>query len=123
MATVKNYEAACKKLKKDPIKSLPYPTPADKDEEAYNALRMLEIMILASNSKGWVADYGNRNQKKWYIWFIWDASVSAFRFNDTGYGYTDAPSSTGARLAMETEEIAEAIGKDHIDLWNKWLTK
>ena len=126
MAKIKtlSFEEACKMTGCDPVKVLPYQAPSNKDEEAYNALKQLEILIQAYNmqkGKKWIPDYSNRNQAKWRIWFFYDQSVSAFQFGDTLDGYSDADSAAGSRHACRTEEIADHVGKEHIKLWNKWL--
>lgn len=128
MAKIKKltFQQACKMTGYDPVNCLPWPNPTDEGQEAYNALKRLEIYIEAYNMQGkkkWIADYSNRNQAKWRIWFIWDASAAAFRFLHTHFDYTSAGANTGSRQAIRTEELADHIGQAHIDDWNKWLVK
>ena len=51
MAKIKklSFKEACKKTGDHPVKSLPYPKPINKRQEAYNALTRLEIFIEAYN--------------------------------------------------------------------------
>lgn len=127
MATIKKltYEQAAEKIGIDPVKSLPFQQKnLTKKQEAYNALHRLETLIEAYNMQGkkkWIVDYGNSNQAKWRVWFIWDKAASAFRFHLTGHDYTDANSATGSRHAMRTNKIATHVGIEHLDEWNKWL--
>jgi len=128
MATIKtlSFKEACEKTGNHPVKSLPYSKPANTDEEAYNALKRLEIYAEAYNMQGkkkWVPKYSNIDQAKWRIWFIWDKALSAFRFGNTHYDYTDAFTATGSRHVFRTDAIAEHVATAHIDEWNKWLVK
>lgn len=128
MATIKklSFKEACEKTGEHPVKSLPYPKPANKEEEAWNALKRLQIYADAYNmvrGKKWIADYSNSDQAKWRIWFIWDKAASAFRFHFTFYVYTNADSASGSRHAFRTDDIATHVGIEHIDDWNLWLVK
>jgi hypothetical protein len=120
------FEQACEKTGYNPANCLPFANPKNKDEEAYNALNRLEIYIEAYNmemDKKWVADYANSEQPKWRAWFRYDTSSCAFRFLFSTYDYTIAYAATGSRHSARTSDIAEHVGKAHIDDWNKWLLK
>lgn len=128
MAKIKtlSFKEACKKTGHHPVKSLPYPKPANKDEEAYNALKRLEILNEAYcmvRGKKWVVDYSNSNQAKWRAWFYFDSSLRAFVFDSTGDVYTFAYAGAGSRHVSRTSDIAEHMATAHIDEWNKWLIK
>ena len=126
MATIKklSFKEACEKTGNDFVKSLPYSKPANQEEEAWNALKRLQIYAQAYNmvrGKKWKADYANDDQPKWRVWLKYDTSLSAFVFVHTNYDCTYALSATGSRHAFRTDEIAEHVGRAHIDEWNKWL--
>lgn len=128
MAKIKklSFKQACTKTGQHPVKSLPYPKPANAEEEAWNALKRLQIYADAYNmvrGKKWVVDYSNDNQAKWRIWFCYDRALSAFRFGYTFHAYTFANSATGSRHVFRTEAIANHVGTAHLDEWNKWLLK
>ncbi len=104
------------------IEQLPYKNPQNADEEGLNAVKML--WIIAKSLQGdFKPDYNNPDQKKWWPWFKWDASKSAFVFSRTYYyfGYTFA--SVGVRLVFPTEAIARYLGEQFIALHNKVLSK
>src|ERR1700680_3512989 len=58
---------------------------SDKDLIAAQAFAKLTIIAKALN-KGWVPDWNNSNQYKWYSWFKY--SGSGFRFFVTHYAFT-----------------------------------
>jgi hypothetical protein len=74
-----------------------YDTP---DEIAY---KLLKLVVLAINPVGWVADYKNSIQRKWFP--VFDLS-SGFGFSGSGYGCTGANTGTGSLLVFESEERA-----------------
>jgi len=128
MAKIKklSFKEACTKTGHHPVKSLPYPKPANTEEEAWNALKRLQIYAEAYNmvrGTKWVVKYSDSNQAKWRIWFVWDSALSAFRFTYTIIEFTFANAATGSRHVFRTEAIADHVGTAHLDEWNKWLVK
>ena len=126
MATIKklSFNEACKKTGRNPAKALPHAKPANSEQEADNAIKRIEIYHEAYNmvrGKKWKVDYGNSDQAKWWAWFRYDSSLRAFVFFITYDVYTYAIAGTGSRLVSRTSDIAEHIGRAHIDDWNKWL--
>lgn len=121
-----SFKEACKKAGHHPVKSLPYPKPINTEEEAWNALKRLQIYAEAYNmvrGKKWVVSYKNNNQAKWRIWFRYDPAVSAFVFIITNFDYSFAGTAAGSRHVFRTDAIAEHMATAHIDEWNKWLVK
>lgn len=70
---------------------------------------------------GFVPDYSNYNQDKWFPWFVYDKDaagfVSANTYNTPSYAYADF----GSRLCFKTANRANQFGKQFIDLWNDVL--
>ena len=100
----------------------PYKNPINSRQEAVNATE--EIFVIAEAlQEGWVADYSDGSQKKWYVWLVWDKTASAFRFYDAHYDYTGALAGSGARLSFPTEKLAKHFCKIAITQYNKILTK
>lgn len=63
-----------------------------------------ECMIASFYNKGWIPDFTNKNQKKWYAWFYLDV----FRLSVV-YDYCSG-SSVPARLLWKNEQdLREAI--------------
>ena len=104
------YEDACMILGKDPIKTLPYSVDTtDEDEISDNNAKMAKMIVRALN-EGTVFNYADSNQKKWWAYMKWDASVSAFRFWSADFYSTFASAGAGARpYALKTEALAKSF--------------
>ncbi len=113
---------ACEVLGIDPTSIRPYAKPYNNRQVAINAMEEMYV-IAEALQEDWVADYSNKNQKKWYVWLIWDDSLSAFRFRVADYGCSIAHAGSGSRLSFPTKELAEHFGKIAISQYNKVLIK
>ncbi len=107
MQKITTFEEACAITGDSPV--LPYPTPANKDEEADNYMRQMRIIARALNPKDYQPDYVNSNERKWYPWMIYNESSSCFRFFDSGYDCTYANAGSGVRLY--SKEISDYFGR------------
>lgn len=90
--------------------------------EALIALNELFTIAQAWNkADDFVPDFSNRNQVKWFPWFVYKPERAGFVFANTH----NAPSYTGAyvgsRLCFKTANRARQFGEQFIDLWNKVL--
>lgn len=113
---VKTYEDACYELGEitvdvDDMLSKGFTM----DEISY---RKLKTIVRALN-EGWVADFKDSDQAKWYPWF---RMLSA----GSGYVYTNySPSLTttyfGSRLCVKSVSLAEYLGKQFYALYNEFL--
>jgi hypothetical protein len=115
--SIMSFEDACIVTGASP--TVPFPSPSDTDEYATNYLYQMRVIARAINPKGWQPDYKNKEQKKWQPWMEFDPSVSAFRFNYSGYGYTYARAGSGVRLA--SEELSDHFGKQFETLISNFL--
>ena len=106
---VKTYVDALKVLKRDHFdENNLYPREI--------AGRKLEIIIEALN-EGWKPDWENASQLKWYPYFY--GSIAGL-----GYSYAyDSPSrataSVGVHLCCKSEEIADYVGQQFLDLYKE----
>lgn len=111
---VKTYEDACKVKGVDPVDHLPYY--ADNAfESAINATAKLWLIAEVLN-EGWQPDLSNRNQVKYYPYF---EQKSGFGLSYDVYGFWDADTICGVRLAFKSAELAEYAGKQFIDLYSE----
>jgi len=115
---VKTYEDACSELGETPLneselKSAGFTT----DEINY---RKLKTVTKALN-EGWVPDWNNDKQQKWYPYFRLSSGV--FVFCGAGYGYSFASAGDGSRLCFKSEELAEYAGKQFLDIYSALLQK
>lgn len=88
--------------------------------EALIALNELFTIAQAWNKEdGFVPDFSDWNQYKWFPWFKYDKGVAGFVFAHTHNTPTTAIASFGSRLCFKTRERAEQFGKQFSDLYNK----
>lgn len=88
--------------------------------EAQLALNKLVSMAEAWNKlDGFVPDFSNRRQKKWFPWFTYEKATERFVFSSTVYTSASAFANIGSRLFFKTQERAEQFGKQFINLYNK----
>jgi hypothetical protein len=78
--TIKSFEDACKKEGIDPTKLPDVSMIPEEFRGAIIAVYRLFIIYKAINN-GWVADYTNNNQYKYYPWFQVNSSGSGFGFS------------------------------------------
>ena len=95
------------------------------DEDDIEGRIAMDMMLTIRKAlvQDWEADYANPNQKKWYPYFIYDKSLSAFRLDGTGYGYGATHSILGARLVFPDEKMARYFGSHppFLEIINKFL--
>jgi hypothetical protein len=109
---IKTYGDACEAIgvNTDPILVGELP-----DEKAY---KQLKVIVRAVN-QGWIPDWNNTNQKKWWPWFNLS---SGFGFSYSGYYYDDASTHVGSRLCFETEEKSDYVANQFLHLYKEFLT-
>ena len=81
------------------------------------------ILIAKVLNEGWVPNWDNSNERKWYNWFRWNPSTSRFVFSDTGYVYWGAFTSGGSRLCFREESLAAFAANRFSDFYNQYYTK
>ena len=113
-----------KKLSKsiDPIKDaeILFKELNPKHIEALVALNRLFSIAEAWNKEdGFVPDFSDWNQAKWYPWFKYDKDAAGFVSASTSNAPTYVAASFGSRLCFKTAKRAEQFGKQFIELYNK----
>lgn len=78
-------------------------------------------MIRDTYNEGWVPDWTNSKEYKWYPWFDM-SSGSGLACNGYGYAYAYSDSIVGSRLCYKSREIAEAAGKNFTSIYTKFFT-
>lgn len=68
---------------------------------------------------GFVPDFSNKNQWKYYPWFRYSKEAAGFVSAITDNTASDAYSSLGSRLCFKSESRAEEFGKKYADLYNE----
>lgn len=88
--------------------------------EALVALNRLFTIAEAWNkADGFVPDFSDWSQNKWYPWFKYDKDAAGFVFANTNHTPTGANAYFGSRLCFKTAKRAEKFGKQFIELYNK----
>lgn len=88
--------------------------------EALIALNELFTIAEAWNKEdGFVPDFTDWNQDKWFPWFKYDKDAAGFVYAGTGSTPTGAGANFGSRLCFKTPERAMQFGKQFTDLYNK----
>ena len=88
--------------------------------EALIALNKLFTIAQAWNKEdGFVPDFSDWNQDKWFPWFVYDKDAAGFVCAATDGTPSYAPAYFGSRLCFKTSERAEQFGKQFADLYNK----
>ena len=90
--------------------------------EALIALNELFTIAQAWNKEeGFVPDFSDCEQDKWFPWFVYDKDAAGFVFADTNTSPTVAYASLGSRLCFKSSARAAQFGKQFADLYNKVL--
>ena len=88
--------------------------------EALIALNKLFSIAEAWNEEdGFVPDFSDFEQDKWFPLFKYDKDAAGFVFATASAAPTTASARFGSRLCFKTSERAEQFGKQFADLYNK----
>lgn len=88
--------------------------------EALIALNKLFTIAEAWNKEdGFVPDFSDKEQDKWFPWFEYNRDAAGFVYVVTNYSPTIANAYLGSRLCFKTSKRAEQFGKLFVDLYNK----
>ena len=88
--------------------------------KALIALNKLFTIAQAWNKEdGFVPDFSDWEQGKWFPWFVYDKDAARFVCEFTDYSPTHAYANFGSRLCFKSSERAEQFGKQFADLYNK----
>lgn len=93
-----------------------------KHVKALIALNKLFTIAQAWNKEDdFTPDFSNRNQTKWYAWFVYSDKDAGFVYAFTFNAATSAGAYIGSRLCFKTSARARQFSKQFIDLWNDVL--
>lgn len=88
--------------------------------EALIALNKLFTIAEAWNKEeGFVPDFSDWNQDKWFPWFKYDKDTAGLVFANTNYAPTNANAIVGSRICFKSPMRAAQFGKQFADLYNK----
>lgn len=93
-----------------------------KHMKALVALNELFTIAQAWNKEdNFTPDFSNRNQTKWFPWFVYSNANAGFVCARTFNTATLASAYIGSRLCFKTSDRARQFGEQFIDLWNDVL--
>ena len=117
---VDSYESATRYLKYQADVKTKLTGINPKHTKALVALNALFTIADAWNkADGFVPDFSNRNQNKWFPWFRY--SDDAAGFVAAGYAASVAGAGVGSRLCFKTDKRARQFGEQFTNLWNDFL--
>lgn len=87
----------------------------DLDTVFYEKLKMVAKAI----NQGWVPDWSNSSQRKWYPYF--EVAPSGAGFSDSDYLCTFAYAGVGSRLCFESEAKAIHAGKQFTSIYSQFI--
>ena len=88
--------------------------------EALVALNRLFTIAEAWNKEdGFVPDFSDWQQDKWFPWFSYDEDAALFVYAYTSYAPANANTHFGYRLCFKSSARAEQFGKQFEELYNK----
>lgn len=68
---------------------------------------------------GFVPDFSNKGQWKYFPWFEYSKEAAGFVFASTYHSASVAAANFGSRLCFKSESRAEEFGKKYVDLYNE----
>ncbi|UWH95554.1 MAG: hypothetical protein [Bacteriophage sp.] len=83
--------------------------------------RLCTIAQAWNKEDDFTPDFSNRNQEKWFPWFVYSDDAAGFVSANTSYTASYAAASFGSRLCFKTSARARQFGEQFIDLWNQVL--
>lgn len=83
--------------------------------------RLCTIAQAWNKEDDFTPDFSNRNQEKWFPWFVYSDDAAGFVYAGTISTATSANAYFGSRLCFKTSARARQFGEQFIDLWNQVL--
>lgn len=83
--------------------------------------RLCTIAQAWNKEDDFTPDFSNRNQEKWFPWFVYSDDAAGFVCASAHYAASSASASFGSRLCFKTSARARQFGEQFIDLWNQVL--
>lgn len=83
--------------------------------------RLCTIAQAWNKEDDFTPDFSNRNQEKWFPWFVYSNDAAGFVYANAYNSATFADANIGSRLCFKTPTRARQFGEQFIDLWNQVL--
>ena len=116
---IDSYEAALTYLGHSDASQM---VPSGNHSKAMTAMfKLITIAEAWNKADKFAPDFANRNQYKWFPWFVYNDNAAGFVYSHSNYAPSLAHAAVGSRLCFKSEERATQFGKQFIDLWNDFL--
>lgn len=83
--------------------------------------RLCTIAQAWNKEDDFTPDFSDRNQTKWFPWFMYSDDAAGFVYANAYFTATTANAYLGSRLCFKTSARARQFGEQFIDLWNQVL--
>lgn len=83
--------------------------------------RLCTIAQAWNKEDDFTPDFSNRNQTKWFPWFVYSDDAAGFVSAYSSNAAALAVAYVGSRLCFKTSARARQFGEQFIDLWNQVL--
>ena len=114
---VTSFESACKVLGLD-SKKLPDVSMLPLKHQKYIISSYKLITIAEALNQGWVANYKDWNQYKYFPYFYYaNNGAGAFVCSNANCAWANATANGGSRLAFKTRELAVYVGQKFTELY------
>lgn len=117
---IKTFAQACKKLGLKASQVVPKVAMMPKQHRKSLIATAKLIIIAQALNDGWVPDWNNYDEYKYYPWFY--MNKPAFRFDDSACAFVNSFSAGGSRLCYRTRELSDYAGKTFIGLYKDMMT-
>ena len=116
---IDSYEAALTYLGHSDASQM---VPSGEHAKAMKAMyKLITIAEAWNKADGFVPDFSNRNQYKWFPWFVYNSDVAGFVCSYSTSAPSDAAAYFGSRLCFKDKLRAEQFGRQFIGLWNDFF--
>ena len=118
---VKTLDDACRVLGISQFSLLPSITNNGLEDDTDSIQAYCKLIIIArALNEGWVPDWSDNNQYKYFPWF--DEKEPGFGLSCSVYVSWRTGATVGSRLCYKTMELAEYAGKQFNDIYNQYLS-
>jgi hypothetical protein len=115
-----SYESACEYLGRE--NDIVLCAVHNKHHKAMIAMFKLVTIAEAWNAAdGFVPDWANSRQYKYFPWFSYNGASAGFAFAHTYFAASYTGATIGSRLCFKSHELASRFGQQFVDLWNDFL--
>ena len=87
-------------------------------DDSHPVAHQKAVVLTKAFNEGWVPDWDNNNQVKYFPWFEMGGS-SGFRYD--GYVNWDSGSAVGSRLCFKSGKLAEHAGKKFTTVYKQFM--